>query len=294
MKSRLITKFKGHKGSIYCIESGDDNHFFTAGSEGIIAEWHLDEPEEGKLMARVPGVVYTMMRLQENLLLAGTAHGHVQVIDIAERKEIRLLQYHSSPVFRLAWWPGKNLLFSLAGDGTIQVYDAALNPVYAMRPVSGKLRSIAFSETNFYIGSPDGMILQFSDSFECIGSYAAHEPGFGVNALWLHQGLLYSGSRDARIIISDPVTGKLLQTVPAHNYAIYAIKPVPGKENIIATASRDKTVKLWNTDTLEPLQRLDATLDGHSNSVNDLVWLNEKTLVTTGDDRIAIAWEITV
>jgi WD40 repeat protein len=285
-----VLRFTGHKGSIYTIEPGPDSTFFTSGSEGIIAQWNPADPESGELLARVPGVVYSLYFLNNEFLLAGTAHGKVHVIDMKLRREVRLLQYHSAPVFRLAFWEQQNLFFSLAGDGTIQVYDALLNPVYALKPSEGKLRTIAFADNYFIIGTSEGKIQRYSTGFELLNTYAAHQDNFGVNALWLNNSILVSGGRDAHLIVSDPVSGQILNAIPAHNYAIYRIAAMLGNPAIFATASRDKTVKLWDASNFNPILRLDAAAGGHVNSVNDLTWINPGLLVSVGDDRCAIAW----
>jgi len=292
MQMQVLTRFTGHKGSVYAIEPGPDGTFFTSGSEGIIAQWNPADPESGAMLARVPGVVYSLCFLDDKVLLAGTAQGKVHVIDLNLRREVRLLQYHSSPVFRLAFWEQQNLFFSLAGDGSVQVYDAALNPIYAWRASEGKLRTITFADDYFILGTSEGKILRYSSAFALLNSYQAHQDNFGVNALWLNKSLLVSGGRDAHLIVSDPISGEILQSVPAHNYAIYRIAPMSGNPEIMATASRDKTVKLWHTNTMEPLLRLDAAVGGHTNSVNDLTWLNPGLLVSAGDDRSAVAWTI--
>ena len=61
-----------------------------------------------------------------------------------------------------------------------------------------------------------------------------------------------------------------------------------------ATASRDKTVKIWKTENRQLLLRINKEQqDGHLNSVNKVVW-TEQGLVSTGDDRAIILWEINI
>ena len=292
MQINPLGRFTGHKGSIYCIEPATSSAFYTAGSEGIIAVWQLDEPDNGDLMARVPGVVYSLLSVNEELLLAGTAHGKIHIIDVKEKKEIRLLQYHQCPIFRMAYWSQKQRFFSLDAEGNVQVYDQQFNPIHYFKAAEGKLRSIAFSDDAFILGAADGRILRYNDEYQLQQSYTAHKEGFGVNALWLSTSGLLSGSRDAHLVYSDPLSGEILRAIPAHNYAIYRIAAAPGKPELFATASRDKTIKLWLLDNEIPLQRLDAECGGHLNSVNDLCWLNSSVLVTVSDDRTAIAWKV--
>lgn len=62
--------------------------------------------------------------------------------------------------------------------------------------------------------------------------------------------------------------------------------------SLFATASRDKTIKIWDTYSLKLLKVLDTIRHGgHINSVNRLLWLPEM-LVSASDDQRAIIWEV--
>jgi WD repeat-containing protein 61 len=83
----------------------------------------------------------------------------------------------------------------------------------------------------------------------------------------------------------------LFKSIPAHNYAIYAISFSPDKK-YFATSSRDKTVKIWDAETFEVLVRLDKEkFQGHLNSVNKVLWMENNILLSCGDDRSILAWE---
>ena len=125
--------------------------------------------------------------------------------------------------------------------------------------------------------------------------FAAHAEGFSVNTVCLSadEGYLYTASRDAHINVFDAKNNfKLLESIPAHNYAIYEMQPSPNKK-YIATASRDKTVKIWDAQTMKVLARIDKEKNaGHVNSVNTLLWMSDNVLLSAGDDRSIIAWQI--
>jgi WD40 repeat protein len=60
--------------------------------------------------------------------------------------------------------------------------------------------------------------------------------------------------------------------------------------HLFATASRDKTFKIWDAQTYELLKVVDTLrLGGHINSVNRLLW-HGGGLISVSDDRRAIIW----
>jgi WD40 repeat protein len=55
----------------------------------------------------------------------------------------------------------------------------------------------------------------------------------------------------------------------------------------------DKSIKVWNTEDMKLLKVIDrARHGGHGTSVNKILWLSEHRLVSAGDDRNIIIWDI--
>ena len=83
-------------------------------------------------------------------------------------------------------------------------------------------------------------------------------------------------------------TQKLVNTVSAHDDAITQLKYSPDGKTI-ATASWDKTVKLWDTAT----DRLIATLTGHRDGVNSIAFSADSQILLSGsEDKTIKVWDI--
>jgi WD40 repeat protein len=105
--------------------------------------------------------------------------------------------------------------------------------------------------------------------------------------------IILSGGRDAHLNLIEWPSCKIMEKIPAHNFAIYDIVFNPDK-TLFATGSRDKNIKIWDASSLQFLYRIDKEKnEGHINSVNKLLWSSYKnTLVSTGDDRSIMGWQI--
>lgn len=297
---KKVAQFTGHSSAIYALEnSPEGNKNFSGGGDKIIAEWDLAKPDEGNLLANIPHIIYSLKLISQNkMLLAGQSAGGIHVIDLVTRKEIRLLQYHTSGVFDLALSEKHDLLFSVSGEGNFcisKLSDFLL--IKTIKLADEKLRSISVhpSQNEIAVGCGDGSICVYElPLLEIKKRWMAHQEKFSVNTVCYSPdgNLLFSGSRDAHLNVFDLKNNyALIKSIPAHNYAIYSIV-FNDDGNFFATASRDKTIKIWNAATLEVLARLDKEKsDGHANSVNKLLRKNN-FLISCSDDRSIIVWEV--
>src|SRR4051812_8879132 len=104
MKLTAERKFllKGHKGPVYDLLRSSEKTFFSAGSDRMVVEWNVDAEADGTLIAQAADSIYSMHRINENNhLLIGQGSGGVHVVDLLNGKELRLLQLHTAPVFRI-------------------------------------------------------------------------------------------------------------------------------------------------------------------------------------------------
>lgn len=77
-------------------------------------------------------------------------------------------------------------------------------------------------------------------------------------------------------------------TLQGHKDSISSIKFSPDG-NWLATASNDKTIKVWQART----GKYEFTLEGHGAGISDIAWSpDSKTLVSASDDTNLILWNI--
>lgn len=299
MNITKVATLTGHNGALYTLAQGPHPYIiYSAGGEGLVVEWNLEILDSTAVIAKVPGVVYSLKLLPEkNWLLVGTDKGGLHIIDINLKREIRYLVNHTAGIFDIGYLPSKNLVITTGGDGFFSVYNANDFTLIAKPFVAeGKVRNVAINTTEslIAIASGDNKIrLYDTNTFTEQFIFEDHVLPANVSAFMPNSQFLVTGSRDAHLHIYNTHTFDLVKTIPAHNYAIYSIVFSPNGL-IMATGSRDKTVKLWNTTTLDIIVRLDKQgFDGHINSVNKLLWVNYNNyLISTGDDRSILVWQV--
>lgn len=290
----------GHSTGIYTLALGRSPHTIFSGSgDNVVAEWDLLKQEVNPFAIRLESTVYSLAHVPENGHLAiGQARGGVHIVDLVEGKEIRHLAIHDKAVFHVAYLQKNNQLLSFSADGTMGIWDAADYSFLRRIPIGElKLRRTAFSDdgTRMITTGNDGrMRVWETDMYNEIITVDAHEKSINAALFLSGNERVLTGGWDGHLRLwelGDEAT--MLTEIPAHNYAIYDIVWSPDR-SLIATASRDKTVKIWDAKTLKPMARLDIKNGGHSHSVNALSW-NKETglLVSAGDDRRLIAWQIT-
>ena len=292
----------GHNSAIYALENGlAANTFYSGSGDQLIVEWNLETLAAGVVIAKTSAIVYSIKLLGvPQLLMAGTSTGAVHIIDLKTRKEVRLLQYHQQGIFDIQISEKNNLLVLVSGDGLIsfcKLDDFSL--LKQMQLCNHKLRSAAISpdEKIIAVGCGDGTIAFIEvASLKLQHQIPAHQTDYSCNTVkYVDDTILLSGGRDAILNVIDASGFAILQSIPAHNYSIYDIQFSSDKK-YFATASRDKSIKIWNTATFGFVQKIEGvTAGGHLNSVNKLVWSKFNNYLTSGsDDRSIIIWQPTV
>lgn len=293
-KSKLLS---GHTASVYGIANGSKpNTLFSASGDKFVAEWNILTGEQETLAVKFENPVFSVHFIEgENLLVAGTAVGGLHVIDIKSKQELFHFTTHSKGIYDFHYLQEEKQLIVLGGDGVLTVWSIPEFQLLRKIPLSiEKLRQIAVSEDHglIAIACADGTVrLLESNFFSEIRSIDAHKQGTTAVAWHPTKPVLLSGGRDALLKCwNGREKYDCILSLPAHNYAIYAIV-FDNNQHWMATASRDKTIKIWDAHTLDTIQKIDVKQDGHTHSVNKLLWKND-VLISCGDDRKIITWQL--
>lgn len=173
------------------------------------------------------------------------------------------LQSHQKPVTCVAFHPVFSSLASGSEDTTIKIWDWELGELE--RTVKGHTKAVL--DVDF--GGPRGGTL------------------------------LASCSSDLTIKLWDPSDEyKNIRTFPGHDHSVSAVRFIPSgaagapsSGNLLVSASRDQTLRIWDVSTGYCVK----TLRGHADWVRDVCpSIDGHFLLSTGNDQTARLWDISL
>jgi WD40 repeat protein len=299
MNVKKLHTLSGHKDCVYALTESPvkPGHVYSGAGDGMVVEWSLDEPEVGKLIARVDASVYAIsFHSHNNTLIIGQNYDGLHLIDAESYKKHSSLKMTDKAIFDIASY-GKYILVA-DGGGTVTIVDAEALAVKKHLKASDKsARCIAVNEAlgEVAVGYSDNSIRIFHlDDFSPKKHIDAHKNSVFTLKYTPDNQFLLSGSRDARLNIwSVKEDYTLYNSIVAH---LYCINHIAFRKDALwfATASVDKSIKIWRTADFKLLKVLDkARHAGHGTSVNKLVWTgHQNQLISCSDDRSLSIWEI--
>lgn len=276
----------------------DDSSFLSAGGDGWIVRWDLDNPETGKLIARVDTQVFSLLYLpNKRWVVAGDMNGGVHWVDLDEPEHSRHIAHHKKGTFGICRIGDH--VYTLGGQGMLTRWSIPeVCSLESIQLTHASLRSIAYSpeRNELAIGASDNSIYLLDADAMTIRHRQEQAHDNSVFSVQYHPDgqYLISGGRDAHLRIWTLADGSLevVKALPAHYFTINSIAFHPNGR-WFATGSRDKSIKLWDAESFELGQVLETSRDGcHVNSVNHLFWSSYgNQLISASDDRSIILWQ---
>lgn len=280
-------KLLGHSSPIYALTFQNET-IYTAGSDKLVVEWQKQSYDKPTAIAKFPHSCYALLA-ENGRLWIGLTDGTLHCIAMASKNKLFEKKVASGAIFQILHTPEGIIVISEDGlCHMIKEYS-----VYRSAKISLKsLRHVVQQDENLFIATSDGEVV-FIALKDLEIKYRFKEHQQSVFAVCLTEEYLISGGRDASLIVQDLGNGEVLHKIPAHLSTINSIT-YNKTQNILATASKDKSIRLWDAENLTLLKVLDANKFGsHTNSVNKLRWLSDdKSLISISDDRTGIIWKI--
>ncbi len=294
-----VAQLTGHNGSIYTLaKSNEAKYIFSGAGDGWVVKWDLEAPDTGKLVAKVDTNIFSICPiLEQNRVVVGNMNGGVHWVDMNNPEHTKNIAHHKKGVFSILRL-GK-YIFTIGGSGLLTRWSVEQSKTIESLQLSYEaLRSMDYSEVRneFAIGASDHNIYLVDASSFAIKHTIQQAHDNSVFAVRYHpkQSHLLSGGRDAHLKVWDLEQNfECIASEPAHWFTINDIV-FHSLGHWFATASRDKTIKIWDASNYKLLKVIEGYRDhGHFNSVNRLLWSeHQHYLLSASDDRTVNVWEI--
>ena len=294
MKFQVELKYHlpAHKDCIYTCLKLTDTTFLTAGGDGLLLKWDLADTTSAHSIAKTDSSIYFLEKIDENTIVIGTNSGALYLINLKNKSVIAELEIKKG-IFT-GYKQGDYLYIGLADGELVKISLLTFRILYRKTISSGHIRKLSVipkAQTLVAATSANEIIFIEDDLVKHLINNAHNDSVFSLFALDQH--LLISGGKDAILKLWDLKSYQTIIEVPAHLFAINDITQIKSNNRII-TASRDKSIKIWDPETLLLEKVMDRSKHSmaSSHSVNKLTMLNSKNLVSVGDDRIVRVYEI--
>lgn len=288
--------------------SDDGRSLVTAGDDGFLRLWELDDPAQDRAGdrcwrildhgARVAAVALTGDGF---LAVSGGDDGKLRLWDVdATRDRTARLDGHDAAVTALAWSPDGTRMATGAADGRVKIWETDTMGPRRHRAERAVWPDLDPLERRYRIpgdpsaASPDGrlvarargaeIIVRRSDGSEMI--LTGHR--YPVTALgWSQDGTrLATGSDDKTVRLWAAATGGCLAVMAGHGGLVTACTFSADGSRLVS-ASYDGTLRLWSLEEQSCL----GIAAGHTAPVNACAWSPDgRWFASVAVDRTLRAW----
>ncbi|MBE9031838.1 TIR domain-containing protein [filamentous cyanobacterium LEGE 11480] len=307
----LLRKLEGHTGTIYSISFSPDGKTLASGSaDKTIKIWNIETEKSEKTFKGHTGAIRGVAFRHDGKILASASQDSTAKLwNIKTGNLLRTITGHASGVRAVRFTPNGRNLLTASYDYTAKLWNVPLLD----KKADFDQRATAVFEVTTLQGHV-GPIYDANLSGD--GQWLTTASIDGTARIWKVQGGLQSGkppqhektitdlafsqpdgrffisvSSDRKLKIWDTKTRELLDSVKAHDGRITRAAFSPTQQ-LIATASTDKTIKLWqlnNDGTVQPL----STLEGHRDTIQSIEFSPDGKYIVSGSaDSTAKLWDI--
>ncbi len=231
-----------------------------------------------EFLGHADNVLAVAMSSDGTTALSGSSDGMAILWDVASGQRILTLTGHNSPVQALAYLHDGQQAVSGARDGGLILWDLATGEILRRYgPVVAKDDIGHTDEVFDVVVSPDGrrmlsasadgnLLLWDIATGAVIRSYKGHnDEVVAVSLSPVDPLVAASGAANGSLIVWDisddpPVFGGFVQRINAHDRAITDLDFSPDGSTV-ATGGQDRTLRLWDIDTLQELRRFEPPPD---------------------------------
>jgi WD40 repeat protein/uncharacterized caspase-like protein len=306
-----IATVNGHQGWVNSIifspisdsQSGEGSILASAGEDGVIKLWSIvgNKIQEINSFQQSDRVTQVIFSPDGDRLVAAGGDGTIQFWQVNNGN---LLDSYSQgdQVNSLAFSPDGQLLASAGIDGKVNIWsqDGLLQQVLAGQ--GGEIFSLSFRPSPSTSDSQKGEILASASADKTvriwqIGDRATSAQGgiYSISVSPTSPDIFATAGFDGKVQIwrkQKDNPPKLLHTLSGHQMSVYQVQFSPDGK-LLASASWDKTIKVWEVEDGTLLQ----TIKGHQDGINTLAFSPKSEernylLASGSEDKTIKLWQV--
>ncbi|BAY91237.1 MULTISPECIES: nSTAND1 domain-containing NTPase [unclassified Tolypothrix] len=279
----------------YVAFSPDGKTIATASNDKTVKLWDLQGKELGTLEHQES--VYSVIFSHDSQIIASTsADDKVKLWNVKEQKLYSPPEIANS-INNVAFSPDNKTIAVISEDKKVQLWNVKEQKLYSPPEIANSVNSVAFSPDNETIAviGEDKKVQLWNVKEQKL--YSLPEIENSVNKITFSPdgkilALLIEDNEHNQVKLWNVKEQKLYSPPEDED----SVKDVTFSNNshILATTSTDNTVKLWNLEELEELEKQEPIiLRGHEELVNSVAFSpDSKTIATASADKTVKLWNL--
>lgn len=308
----LSVEMPGHRADIRALSLSSDDKMLASASNGSLKIWNIKtqncirtfECGYALCCAFLPG---------DKVVVVGTKAGELQLFDVASATLLDSVDAHEGAIWSLALHPEGRSVVSGSADKSAKFWDFKIvqEEILGTKRTTPKLklvhsRTLKVSDDILSLKfSPDGKLLAvalldntvkvfFNDSLKLYLNLYGHKLPVLSMDISYDSKLIVTSSADKNIRIWGLDFGDCHKALFGHQDSILQVAFVPHNSDNnghhFFSSSKDKTIRYWDADKFEQIQRL----DGHHGEVWSIVISHSGNFfVSAGHDKSIRVWDET-
>ncbi len=255
----------------------------------LVRLWRVGDGKE--IVAFDPDGGWSLAFSPDGKMLATASRDYIRLWDFVSRREIATLRGHNSRIRAIAFAPDGRYVASASDDRTVKLWDVETRQELAtLKGHRAEIFATVFSPDgrNLVTGAMDFTAKVWDIGAATELTQIRNTRSIFNRVVFAPDGRRIATTEDFDLAIRDAKTGRELVRCQGHTAAISAFAFSPDGRTI-ASASQDRTVRLWDAASGKEL----FTLNSHTGTTMAVAFSPDgRKLVSSAQDQTARVWDL--